>query len=85
MSSLTLQPPTRLESPPEDTWTHELVGLLKQAAELAAGHDLDNDTFMTAAWNAVLDANPGLRERLVDKELRSQLKRLRKRGLVGSA
>lgn len=85
MSPITLQPPTRQESPPEEAWSHELVGLLKRAAELAASHELDNDTFMTAAWNAVLDANPGLRERLVDKELRSQLKRLRKRGLVGSA
>lgn len=83
MSSITLQPPTRPDVP--ETWTHELVGLLKRAAELAADHELDNDDFMSAAWNAILDAHPGLRERLVDKELRSQLKRLRKRGLVGSA
>ncbi|HEV7556337.1 MAG TPA: hypothetical protein VGO00_12810 [Kofleriaceae bacterium] len=76
-------PPAR-PGPPE-SWSHELVSLLTRAAELAAVHDLDNDRFMAAAWNACLDAHPGMREQLVDKELRSQLKRLRKRGLVGQA
>jgi hypothetical protein len=76
-------PPART-GPPE-AWPHELVSLLERAAELAADHGLDNDTFMTAAWNACLDAHPGMRERLVDKELRAQLKKLRKRGLIGQA
>jgi hypothetical protein len=40
---------------------------------------------MQAAWGACLDAQPGLREELADKELRAQLKKLRKRGLVASA
>jgi hypothetical protein len=40
---------------------------------------------MQAAWAACLDASPGLREELADKELRSQLKKLRKRGLIASA
>jgi len=76
-------PPARPDPP--ETWPQELVSLLARAAELAAVHDLDSDTFMAAAWNACLDAHPGMRERLVDKELRTQLKKLRKRGLVGQA
>jgi hypothetical protein len=40
---------------------------------------------MDAAWEACLEARPELREELADKELRAQLKKLRKRGLVGKA
>jgi hypothetical protein len=40
---------------------------------------------MQAAWAACLDARPGLREEIADKELRAQLKKLRKRGLVAAA
>ena len=40
---------------------------------------------MSAAWNALLAAHPGMREELADKELRTQLKKLRKQGLVGMA
>ena len=40
---------------------------------------------MDAAWEACLEARPGLREKLVDKELKAQLRKLRKRGLVGQA
>lgn len=62
--------------------TTELETLLARAAELAAKHDVDSADFMSAAWNAILDAHPGLREELADKELRSQLKKLRKQGLI---
>ena len=40
---------------------------------------------MSAAWNAYLDARPGLRQQLEDKQLKAQLRKLRKRGLVGQA
>lgn len=66
-------------------WADELEHLFARAAELAARHGLDSETFMSAAWNACLDARPGLREELAEKELRAQLRKLRKRGLVGSA
>ena len=62
-----------------------LEQLLRRAAELAAEHDVASDAFMSAAWQAMLDAHPGMREELADKELRSQLKKLRKRGLVAQA
>lgn len=59
--------------------------LLRAAAALAASRGLATEVFMNAAWTACLDARPGLREELADKELKSQLRKLRKRGLVGLA
>jgi hypothetical protein len=40
---------------------------------------------MNAAWAAHLDANPGMRDELVDRELRAHLKRLRRQGLLPQA
>lgn len=65
--------------------TTELATLLARAAELAAKKDIDSTEFMSAAWNAILDAHPGMREELADKELRTQLKKLRKQGMIGLA
>jgi hypothetical protein len=73
-----------VEAPPE-AWLQELATLLEQAAQLAAANGIDGEVFKRAAWNAYLDAKPGLREELEDKQLRAQLRKLRKRGLVGSA
>jgi hypothetical protein len=69
----------------EATEWQEIVQLLRQAAQLAAERNAPSELFMQAAWEACLDARPGLREQIADKELRSQLKKLRKRGLVGAA
>jgi len=63
----------------------EIAQLLRRAAQLAAEHGAESDLFMQAAWAACLEARPGLREELADKELRAQLKKLRKRGLVAAA
>lgn len=68
----------------ETSWSN-IVDLLRQAAELAAARGAETERFMQAAWLACLDARPGLREELEDKELRAQLKKLRKRGLVANA
>ncbi len=65
--------------------TTELETLLARAAELAAKDEIDSADFMSAAWSAILDAHPGMREELADKELRSQLKKLRKQGMIGLA
>ena len=67
------------------TPTTDLVELLSRAAKLAADKGIDNEAFMAAAWNAVLDAHPGMREALADKELRKQLRAWRKQGLIGQA
>ena len=68
-----------------DKPTRELEDLLQSAAELSARADLPSEDFMAAAWSAYLTARPGLREELEEKELRNQLKKLRKQGLVASA
>lgn len=60
-------------------------GLLRRAAESAASEGIASDEFVTAAWQAYLAAHPGMREQLEDKALRSELKKLRKRGLIASA
>jgi hypothetical protein len=65
--------------------TNSVLGLLARAAQMAADEGLDNETFMSAAWKAVLDAHPGMREALADKELRKQLRTWRKQGLIGQA
>lgn len=73
------------EAPSADTSWRDVVQLLRRAAQLAAEHGAQTELFMQAAWTACLDARPGLREEIADKELRAQLKKLRKRGLVASA
>jgi hypothetical protein len=65
--------------------TPSIEDLLERAAQLAATHGIDSDAFIASAWTAYLAARPELREELEDKQLRLELKRLRKRGLVGSA
>jgi hypothetical protein len=69
----------------EDPSWKEAVQLLHRAAQLAAERGADSDLFMQAAWTAYLDARPGLRQELEDKELRAQLKKLRKLGMVAEA
>ena len=59
--------------------------LLTRAAELAAEQGIDTEVFMNSAWEACLESRPGLREKLVDKELKAQLRKLRKKGLIGQA
>lgn len=67
------------------TPTTDLLELLSRAAKLAADTGVDNEAFMAAAWSAVLDAHPGMREALADKQLRKQLRAWRKQGLIGQA
>jgi len=73
------------QSPPDLGWIRELGTLLGQAAQLAAAHGLEGDAFKRAAWDAYLDARPGLRQELEVKQLKAQLRKLRRLGLVGSA
>lgn len=68
-----------------DPSVQELERLLRAAAAFAASQGFETEHFMNAAWSACLDARPGLREELADKELKSQLRKLRKRGRVGQA
>jgi hypothetical protein len=63
----------------------DIAGLLKRAADVAASEGVPSETFMQVAWQAFLASHPGMREELEDKALRSELKKLRKRGLIASA
>lgn len=63
----------------------ELETLLLHAADLSARQDLSKEEFMAAAWNAYLAARPGLREQLEEREIKNQLKKLRKQGLIALA
>jgi hypothetical protein len=76
---------TAAAGPEEPAWPSELDELLARAAELAAERGIDPQLFVQAAWAACLDARPGLREELEDKELRAHLRKLRKRGVIGLA
>jgi hypothetical protein len=80
-----LDPPKAAEPPADRAPTKEALRLLRRAAQLAAEDGMASEAFMQAAWNSCLDARPGLRAELEDRELRSQLKKLRKRGLVARA
>ena len=66
-------------------WISDLDNLLERAAKLAADHGLDHEVFIQSAWEKCLAARPGLRQAIEDKQWRSELKKLRKRGLVGLA
>jgi len=59
--------------------------LLHRAAVEAASEGVSSEEFVNAAWQAFLAAHPGMREQLEDKALRSELKKLRKRGLIATA
>lgn len=63
----------------------QIEQLLDAAAKLASSHGMPTEAFMAAAWQRCLDSHPGLREELETRELKSELKKLRKRGLVAMA
>ncbi len=84
-NSALLDPESFADAPDPASWPKEVERLLGEAAQLAAKYGLPSEAFMAAAWERCLDSHPGLREELEDKELRSQLKKLRKRGLLASA
>lgn len=63
----------------------QLHNLLRKAAALAVERGMSLDEFADAAWQAILEAKPGLREELETRALAAQLGELRERGLVGQA
>ena len=80
-----VNPPPSISGPALDDEAADFATLLLRAAKLSAADGVDGDTFMRAAWRACLKARPELRDQLVDKELRSKLRDLRKRGLIDMA
>ena len=77
-------PPAAARASEDAAWS-DVIQLLRRAAQLSAERGVESDLFMQAAWAACLDQTPGLREELEDRELRKELKKLRKRGLLAAA
>lgn len=69
----------------DNTDLTELENLLLHAADLSARDNLSKEEFMAAAWNAYLASRPGLREELEEREIKTQLRKLRKQGLIALA
>ncbi len=68
-----------------ETILEQIEQLLDSAAKLAATHGVSTEVFMAAAWQHCLDSHPGMREEIETRELKSELKKLRKRGLIAIA
>jgi hypothetical protein len=71
--------------PETKPWLEEVSELLARAAELCVEHDVDVDPFVRGAYSAYLEANPGMREELADRELERQLAEMRKQGRLPTA
>jgi hypothetical protein len=61
-------------------WLEEVSELLSRAAELCVEHDVDVDPFVRGAYSAYLEAHPGMREELAERELQRQLAEMRRQG-----
>lgn len=60
--------------------------LLADAARLCGEHGvIDPETFMTAAWNALVTSQPELLARLAELQLLGQLEELRRSGRMAEA
>ena len=57
-----------------------LARLLAQAARVAAANGVAPEVFTNAAWQAYLQASPGLAERLVEMQLDAVLEEMRSSG-----
>ncbi|MBA3451502.1 MAG: hypothetical protein H0T42_00230 [Deltaproteobacteria bacterium] len=68
-----------------ETILEQIERLLGEAAVLAAKHEVPTEVFMASAWQHCLDSHPGMREEIETKALTSELKKLRKRGLIATA
>jgi len=66
-------------------WLEEVSELLARAAELCVEHEVAVDPFVRGAYSAYIDAHPGLREELADRELQRQLDEMRKQGRLPTA
>jgi hypothetical protein len=67
------------------TWQSEASELFARAAELCVEHGVDLDAFVRGAYSAYLEARPGMREELADRQLAQQLDELRRAGRLASA
>ncbi len=59
--------------------------LLAQAARIAAAGGVPPEAFTNAAWQAYLNASPGLAERLAELQLDAMLEQMRSSGRLAKA
>ena len=71
--------------PTKQRWQSEVSELLARAAKLCVKHDVEMDPFVRGATAAYLDARPGLREFLEEKQLQEMLDELRQAGRMAQA
>ena len=75
-----------MANPPEDkNWQNEVSELLARAAQLCVEHDIEMDPFVRGACSAYLEARPGMREYLEEKQLREALEEMRRGGRIATA
>lgn len=67
------------------TWQAQVSDLLSRAAELCVEHEVEMDPFVRGACSAYLEARPGMREELADRELAEKLDELRRAGRIATA
>ena len=65
--------------------TIQLEKVFEKAAQISVERDVDLEDFMTAAWEAYVDARPGFRDHLELRHTMEQLSELRRLGKVGQA
>jgi len=66
-------------------WQEEASELIARAAELCVEHDVDLEVFVRGAYSSYLEAKPGMREELRDRQLAQQIDELRRAGRLASA
>lgn len=73
--------------PQTDTESTEMVldEVFEKAARISVEKDVDLEDFMTAAWEAYVDARPGYRDHLEFKHTLERLDELRREGKIGLA
>jgi len=62
-----------------------LEQVFEQAAQLSLENDIDLEDYMTAAWEAYVDARPGFRDALEFQHTLKELAELRRLGKIGQA
>jgi hypothetical protein len=63
----------------------EVIELLSRAAEIAAQAGLPIEAFTATAWQAFMNASPGLAEQLAEMQFDAALEELRKSGRLAKA
>jgi hypothetical protein len=81
----TEKPTVRVDYEAQPESAGEILGLLAQAAEIAAKSGLPIEAFTAGAWQAYVNASPGLAEHLEEMQFDAAVEELRKSGRLAKA